>query len=79
MKELTITQAQKYTGYSRNTLSAYVRGKKVVARQDGETVTAPWLIPAEEVERLRVQRLAELQQEIAKISRPVPLNGSASE
>jgi len=79
MKEFTISQAMEWTGYSRNTLSRYVRGKKVVARQDGDTTTAPWLIPAEEVERLRVQRLAELQQEIAKISRPVPLNGSASE
>lgn len=67
---------QEFTGLSRNTIMAWIRAEKIPAYQVGDTVTAPWYIPADVVEQVRQARIAELQRQIEEINRPVPLNGS---
>lgn len=45
-------------------------GKFPGARKVGGA-TSPWVIPAEDVEAVRVERVADLKRQMARIARPV--------
>ena len=70
MGYLTIQETMKYTGLSRQTITAYITRGKLTGRKTGNS-TSPWLIPAEQVERLRLKRIARLQEQIHSISEPI--------
>ena len=74
MSYLTVVEMEKYTGFSRQTISAWLNRGKLQGKRVGAKGT-PWLIPSDEVERVRLQRVAVLQTELDSISKPVP-NGS---
>ena len=71
MNELTMQQALRYTGLSRPTLSKLLDCGAVKGRKLGDN-TNPWLIPADEVERLRKERVSWLLERMQAISTPVP-------
>ncbi len=71
MKQLTMKQAMKYTGISRPTLSKLLDTGKLPGEKIGDN-TNPWLIPADEVERLRKERVSWLLERMQAISTPVP-------
>lgn len=71
MKGLTITQAQKYAGYSYPTWLKWL-DKGTVKGTKGGGVTDTWFIPHEEVERIRLQAIKDLERKIRDISTPVP-------
>jgi DNA-binding transcriptional MerR regulator len=70
LNDLTIQETMQATGYSRQTISAYLSRGLLRGRKAGGG-TSPWLIPADEVERLRQQRVKELKTQLAAISEPV--------
>jgi excisionase family DNA binding protein len=70
MGYLTIREVMNYTGYSRQTIMAYLESGRLNGRKTGEE-TSPWLIPADEVEELRQERIRKLNAKIKAISDPV--------
>lgn len=73
MRHLTISEVQKYTGLSRNTIMAWIRNGKLAATKTG-VKTAPWLVPGQEVERVRKERIAELTAELEILRQPISNN-----
>lgn len=71
MKGLTIKEAQKYAGYTHPTWLAWLNSGQVKGDK-GNGSTDSWFIPRDEVERIRLEALAELQEKIDKLSVPVP-------
>ena len=72
MNGLTINQAQKYAGYSYPTWLKWL-DKGAVKGIKGKGVTDAWFIPPEEVERIRLEKIQQLQKEIEEFSTPVPM------
>jgi len=72
MNELTIIQAKEYAGYSYPTWLKWL-DKGIVKGRKGEGEKDAWFIPADEVEKIRLQRFEQLQKEIEAISIPVPM------
>lgn len=67
VKEYTVSQAMRILDVSRQTMMEWIKeGKRFPgARQDEPDIaTSPWLIPAEDVERVRQARIAELDSRI---------------
>lgn len=68
---MKITDAMRVLDVSRTTIMEWLdSGVFVGAKKLSESPTAPWYIPADEVERLRLHRIAELERQIEKISVP---------
>ena len=67
---MTVVEMERYTGYSRQTISAWLNRGKLKGRRVGGDGT-PWLIPANEVEKIRLARVEALQAQIEKINTPV--------
>jgi hypothetical protein len=72
MKGLTIAEAQTYTGYSRPTWLKWL-DKGIVKGEKGDGATDAWFISSNDVERIRQEKIKELQAEIEKYSLPVPM------
>jgi excisionase family DNA binding protein len=70
MGYLTIQEVQKYTGLARSTIMSYLESGKLTGRKTGNS-TSPWLIPADEVEELRQEKIRKLKAKIESISGPV--------
>lgn len=70
VKDLTIAEACKILSVSRNTMLTWINDGYIDADKSRGR-TAPWLIPAEEVERVRLVRIADLQEQINEISQSV--------
>lgn len=72
MNGLTIAQAQKYAGYSHPTWLNWLKSG-IVKGDKGNARTDTWFIPYEEVERIRLKAITELQEKIDSISTSVPV------
>lgn len=72
MKGLTIAEAKQYAGYSRPTWLKWL-DDGTVKGDKGDGVTDAWFIPPDEVERIRLEKIKELENEIIKYSKPVPV------
>lgn len=62
-----MAQATEITAYSRQTLMRWIREGKLTAVKSGPA-TAPLLIPAAEIERIRQEHVAELRQLLARLT-----------
>lgn len=79
MNDLSINEFSKCTGISRKTVLKWLERKEIEGRKTGEG-TAPWFIPRKEAERIRKERLGELQKSIDEIlSNPIPSSGNLDE
>ena len=70
MGYLTIQEVMEFTGLSRQTIMAYLKDGKLTGRKTGDA-TSPWLIPADEVERLRLDQVRKFKEKLKSISEPV--------
>lgn len=65
VKFYSVSQATRILGISRQTLMKWIDAGKISnAKKEGDGSTDPWLLPAEEVERLRQERVRELDEKI---------------
>ena len=70
VKDLTIAEAQIVLDVTRQTLLSWIKSGHIKASKSAG-IKGPWLIPAEEVEAKRIERIAALQQEIDALSKSV--------
>jgi len=67
MNRLTIAEAIQYAGYSRPTWLKWL-GDKTVSGSKGNGAKDSWFIPDNEVERIRLEKLDNLNKEIKQYS-----------
>lgn len=70
VKDLTIAEAQIVLDVTRQTLLTWIKSGYIKASKSAGA-KGPWLIPAEEVEAKRKERIAALEEEIKALSRSV--------
>lgn len=68
VREYTLSDTMRILDVSRQTLMKWIRKGKVKVNREDDWKTAPYLIPAEEVARLRQERIVELTASIEKDS-----------
>ncbi len=69
---MTVKDAMKVLDVSRTTMMAWLDGGRFAgARQVQDFPTAPWYIPADSVEAVRQELIADLERQIRRISVPV--------
>lgn len=69
---LTITEASKYTGFSRISLLKWIHAGTLDATQETINGRNTWTIEAKTVEMIRRNKVAELEKQLRAVSRPVP-------
>lgn len=68
VKHYSVSHATRILSVSRQTMMKWIdEGKFPGAEKSGDGTTDPWLIPAEEVERVRQERVAELESRIEEL------------
>ena len=67
---MQIKDAQKVLNVSRTTMMAWIEEGRFPGAEKGENPRDPWLIPVDDVEKVRLQLIADLHTQLAKISRP---------
>ena len=69
---MTVKDAMKVLDVSRTTMMAWLEGERFSgAYKLTEFTTAPWYIPADSVEAVRQELIADLERQIRRISVPV--------
>lgn len=67
---VTIADASKVLGVSRQTIMAWLDAGKFPGAEKGEGQTKPWLIPVGDVEKVRLEIVTDLEERLSRVARP---------
>lgn len=67
LSEYTVSRALRVLDVSRNTMMKWIKDNRFPNAFKSDGVTGEWRIPAKDVERVRLERIAELEGQLSEI------------